>query len=95
MKIVVLGGSGFLGSHVCDQLSESRHQVLVFDRVSAPWLRPDQKMIVGYILDENKLEKAINGCNAVYNFAGISDLDRALQQPLETVKANILGNIYY
>ena len=31
MKIVVLGGSGFLGSHLCDLLSSRGHDVNIFD----------------------------------------------------------------
>ena len=52
MKTLVIGGSGFLGSHVCDKLSEAGYQVLVFDREPSPWLRPGQKMIVGDLLDD-------------------------------------------
>ena len=65
MKIVVLGGAGFLGSHVCDQLSFAGHHVRVFDRVESPWLRPDQEMILGDLLDEAKLLDAVEGCDAV------------------------------
>ena len=93
MNILVLGGSGFLGSHVCDQLSEADHKVRIYDRVESPWLRPDQEMIVGDLLDEKILEKAITGCDVVYNFAGLADLDEALEKPVETVKVNVLGNV--
>ena len=93
MNILILGGSGFLGSHVCDQLSEADHKVRIYDRVESPWLRPDQKMIVGDLLDEKILEKAIAGCDVVYNFAGLADLDEALEKPVETVKVNVLGNV--
>jgi len=41
-KIVVTGGSGFLGSHVADVLSENGHEVTVFDKVESEYLRPDQ-----------------------------------------------------
>ena len=92
MKILVLGGSGFLGSHVCDQLSEAGHAVLVFDCVVSPWLSPEQEMIVGDILDEKLIADAVKGCDAVYNFAALSDLDEALVKPIETIKVNVLGN---
>ena len=45
MKIVFFGGSGFLGSHVCDKLSDAGHDVTIVDLRPSPYLRPDQKMI--------------------------------------------------
>ena len=93
MNILVLGGSGFLGSHVCDQLSEASHKVRIFDCVESPWLRSEQEMIVGDLLDEKILAKAIAGCDVVYNFAAIADMDEALNKPIETVKVNVLGNV--
>jgi UDP-glucose 4-epimerase len=92
MKILVIGGSGFLGSYVCDNLSEDKHNVRVYDCVASPWLRPDQKMILGNVLDENLLQEAVAGCDAVYNFAALADLDEALKKPIETVRVNVLGN---
>jgi len=91
-KICVVGGSGFLGSHVSDKLSDAGYQVVIFDQIVSSWSRPEQVMIAGDILDEIALDKAVKGCDAVYNFAAIADLDEAIDKPLETVKVNILGN---
>ena len=93
MIILVLGGSGFLGSHVCDQLSDAGHKVRIFDCVESQWLRSNQEMIIGDILDEKTLLDAVEGCNAVYNFAAIADMEEALDKPIETVKVNVLGNV--
>ena len=93
MNILVLGGSGFLGSHVCDKLSEVGHKVRILDCVESPWLLPEQEMIVGDLLDEIILTKAIADCDVVYNFAAIADLNEALNKPIETVKINVLGNV--
>ena len=93
MKTLVIGGSGFIGSHVCDKLSEVGHQVRIFDRVPSPWLRTEQKMIIGDLLDDDKLAEAVNGCNVVYNFASLCDLEEAQHQPLETARINVLGNV--
>ncbi len=93
MKITVFGGAGFLGSHVCDKLSDAGHAVTIFDRTPSRWLRPDQNMVTGDILDEKAVEKAVDGSDAVYNFAGIADIGEAGTRPVDTAKYNILGNV--
>ena len=92
-KVCVIGGGGFLGSHVCDQLTHSGYQVIIFDKKESEWKNSNQMMIVADILDQQALESAIEGCDAVYNFAAIADLDDALNRPIDTAKVNILGNI--
>lgn len=91
-KVCVIGGSGFLGSHVCDQLTEAGYHALIYDRIASPWRRESQTMVKADILDESALSDAIADCEAVFNFAAIADLDDALDKPLDTVKVNILGN---
>ena len=93
LTITVFGGSGFLGAHVSDQLSESGHNVRIFDLNESPWLRDDQEMIVGDILDAEAVSSAIKGSDIVYNFAAIADLNDALNQPLRTMHINVLGNV--
>lgn len=94
MKAIVFGGSGFVGSHLADALSEAGHAVTVFDRRPAPYLRPGQKFIAGDILDPEAVARAAAGQEAVYNFAGLADIDEALARPVETVRANILGCVH-
>jgi UDP-glucose 4-epimerase len=93
-RVCVIGGSGFLGSHVADALSASGHQVCVYDRRPSSWLRDDQEMVVGDLLDVDRLSSAIAGCEIVYNFAALADLNEALDKPLETVRINVLGNAH-
>lgn len=93
MNITVFGGSGFLGSHVCDKLSDAGHSVTIFDLHSSPWVRPDQRMVTGTILDEDAVFKAVEGAEAVYNFAGLADIGESDMRPLDTAKFNILGNV--
>ena len=90
--VTVVGGSGFLGSHVADQLSEAGHHVRIYDKIDSPWKRPNQEMVVGDLLDVDLLKKTIHGSDAVYNFAALADLERASVQPIETIRINILGN---
>jgi UDP-glucose 4-epimerase len=92
MRVVVFGGSGFLGSHVADALSADGHDVVIYDIRKSPYLLPGQTMFVGDILDVASVEKAVQGCDVIYNFAGIADIDECADRPVDAVKYNIMGN---
>lgn len=92
MKTIVVGGSGFIGSHVADSLSEAGHPVTVYDLKPSPHRTPQQRFIQGDILDSASLRKAMAGQETVYNFAGLSNLDEAHEQPVESARVNVLGN---
>ena len=92
MNVLVIGGSGFLGSHTADVLTEEGYNVKIFDIVDSPYLQKGQKMIKGSILDKKAVEKAVKGCDIVYNFAGMTDIEEAHFKPLETIEGNIVGN---
>ena len=94
MKSIVTGGSGFLGSHVADALSESGHDVTIFDRETSSYLREDQRMVVGDICDQKQVMAVVEGNDIVYHFAGIADIHEAIDNPVDTVKYNILGTTF-
>ena len=91
-KVVVFGGSGFIGSHVADRLTDEGYKVIIFDLKKSPYLREEQEMVIGNILDADAVRRTVKGCDYVYNFAGVADIDYASQHPLDTVTHNILGN---
>ena len=93
MKIVFFGGSGFLGSHVCDKLSEAGHEVTIVDLRPSPYLRPGQKMVTGSLLDEELVNTVVSGADAVFDFAGLADIGESNQTPVETARINVLGNV--
>ena len=90
MKIAVTGGSGFIGSHVVDQLVAAGHDVLVLDG-----LRPDYAPHVAHrsvdVVDVDAMTAALRGVDIVYHLAGASDVDKALNDPLGTVRLNVQG----
>ncbi len=93
MKITVFGGSGFLGSHICDKLTEAGHEVTIVDLNPSPWLKPEQKMLVGSILDEETVDKAVADADFVFNYAGIADIGEANNRPVDTARLNVVGNV--
>ena len=93
MKVTVLGGSGFLGSHVADHLSATGHEVVVFDCVPSQWIQPNQQMVVGDITDYGSVVEATMDAEAVFNFAAVADIAEARLDPIKSANINILGNI--
>jgi UDP-glucose 4-epimerase len=90
-KVLVIGGAGFMGSHTADELSKLGYQVTLYDRISSPWLRPDQEMVVGDVNDLEKLQKAMENVTYLYHFAGIADIGESRRKPYETIEANVMG----
>lgn len=93
MNILVFGGSGFLGSHVCDKLSDAGHRVTIADLHPSPYLRGDQAMLVGNLLDEEFVNNAVSSADVVFNYAGLADIGEAAQRPIDTARVNVLGNV--
>ena len=93
MKITVWGGSGFLGSHICDALSDAGHLVTIADVKPSPWVQDGQEMITANVLDEEAVARSLQDADYVFNFSGIADIDEANDQPLRSAEINILGNL--
>lgn len=93
-KVVVFGGSGFLGSHVADFLSDKGYDVYIFDLISSQYVREDQHMIVGNILDRKAIENVIENAFYVFHFAAIADIKEAQEKPVQAVEINVLSTTY-
>jgi UDP-glucose 4-epimerase len=90
-KVLVTGASGFLGSHIADALAEIGYEVIVFDLIESQFLQKSQKMVVGDILDYEALSENVKGCEYVYHFAGVADIDESGKNPEKTTLVNIIG----
>lgn len=93
MKVLVLGGSGFLGSHVADTLTNAGYEVYIYDLKESPYLNCKQTMILGNILNKEKLGESIRGMDYVFHFAGLADLDEAADKPIASVELNVLSTV--
>ena len=91
-KVTVFGGSGFLGSHVADKLSNSGFEVTICDQKKSNYLSKNQKFMKCDILDLADVKAVLKGADIVYNFAALADLNDGKNKPLQTININILGN---
>ena len=78
---------------MADHLSGAGYDVIIYDCSESQWLQSNQEIVIGDVLDVDKLHQTVAGADAVYNFAALADLNQALEQPLKTANINILGNL--
>jgi UDP-glucose 4-epimerase len=89
MNVLVTGGSGFIGSHIVDELINSGYSVRVLD--IKPPHRNDVDFFKGSILSLDNIEKSLEDIDIVYHLGGFSNIDMVKGSPLETIQLNIEG----
>jgi UDP-glucose 4-epimerase len=97
MKVVVTGGAGFIGSHVCDLLASRGDHVVVIDDLSTGFRSNlegiDAELVEGSILDAPLLDRHITGAGAVVHLAARGSVPRSLDDPMATHVANATGTL--
>lgn len=93
-KAIVFGGSGFLGSHVADELSARNYEVVIFDRVVSPYLSAKQQMVTGDILNREDVRNAVKDMDVVYHFAAMADIHEARENPVAAASFNVMGTMH-
>ncbi len=100
MDALVTGGAGFIGSHLCEHLLALGHRVTVLDDLStgsyeniAPLLdHPGMRFELGSILDEDALERALEGVDSVFHLAAAVGVELIVERPLEGLATNVRGS---
>jgi len=90
-NILITGGSGFIGSHLADELSKSGHRVTVFDNKFSKYINSKQTFIKGDLLNINDIKKSLKNIDDVFHFGALSDIDFCKKNPSQTLNLNILG----
>jgi len=92
-KIVIFGGSGFLGSYVADEFTRRGYKVTIADINPSPYLQPTQQFVHVNVMEMAEVLNVIEGASFVYNFVAIANLDDAIHQPINTFAINVMGNL--
>jgi dihydroflavonol-4-reductase len=70
-RVLVTGGSGFIGQHLVSALAARGRRVRVLDLRAPTRAVPEVQTIVGSVLDADAVDRALNGVDAVYHLAGL------------------------
>jgi len=96
-KVLVTGGAGFLGSHVCEQLRAQRRAVVVLDNLSTGSRDNldgfDVEFVHGSVLDEASLHAAMRGVDKIVHLAALPSVARSVEEPLATHHACATGTL--
>lgn len=98
-KILVTGGAGFIGSHLCQKLLAAGCEVRVIDDLSTGSIgniaqfKNNKKFefIEGTVRDEKIMNELILRCDTVYHLAAAVGVNLIVEKPVHTIKTNIHG----
>jgi UDP-glucose 4-epimerase len=89
-KVIVTGGSGFIGSHVVDALKDAGYEVTVLD-----YGVPPHRQDVGFenvdLMDMSSVLSATDGAGHIFHLAAVSNVNYAYKHPVYTTALNVVG----
>jgi len=92
-KVVVTGGSGFIGSHVVDALMDAGHRVTVIDHRVRP-----HRSDVGFedvdLMDLSSVLEATKGVEHIFHLAAVSNVNYAYKYPVYSTALNVMGTTH-
>src|SRR3954451_22440083 len=90
MRVLVTGGSGFIGSHVVDAVIEAGHEPRIFDVIESSW-HCDVDTFIGDLTDVEALRLAAGGCDAIAHLGAIADVNHVAADPGYSERVNAGG----
>jgi UDP-glucose 4-epimerase len=99
MRVLVTGGAGFIGSHLCERLVEDGHTVTAMDNFSTGRAAnltglvdsPDFTLIEGSILDTRVLAALVSESDYIFHLAAAVGVFNIVNNPLASLLTNIRG----
>lgn len=92
MKVLITGGSGFIGSHVADKLIDKGVNVRIYDTIM-PSFRKDVEFYQGSILDMSSLGFAMHDVDIIMHLAAVADVKDVYNDPYYSENINVRGTI--
>ncbi len=99
MRMLITGGAGFIGSHLCEKYTKEGHTVLCLDNFMSGNLinirhlldYRNFKLVKGDIRDFDLLEKIMRDVDTVFNLAAQIHVDKSYIEPTLTYEVNVMG----
>ena len=93
-RVMVTGGSGFIGSHVVDKLADAGFEPRIYDLQQSPHHEPGSvDTVVGDLFDHETLSAAMEDCDVVVHLAAYADVGIVAKEPVEAEECNSRGTL--
>ena len=94
-RVLVVGGAGYIGAHVCESLVSAGYEVRIFDDFSNGLRRRTDgiftDVVVGNVLNREQLIAALSGVDAVIHLAAKKAVGESVENPLKYYQNNVGG----
>lgn len=99
MKCLILGGGGFLGSHLCQALLAQGYSVRIFDRPNLARFRILQhqeavEWMDGDFINREHVAKAVSGCDIIFHLISTTLPRSSNENPTYDVETNVIGTLH-
>ncbi|QOE07253.1 NAD-dependent epimerase/dehydratase family protein [Pseudomonas asiatica] len=97
--ILITGGAGFIGSHLCDALLEKGYAVRILDDFSTGQRgnlqvdHPRLELVEGDVADAELVTQVTAGCSAVVHLAAVASVQASVEDPVRTHQSNFIGTL--
>jgi UDP-glucose 4-epimerase len=99
VKVLITGGSGFIGSHLSDALIARGDSVVVLDDLSTGSVdnvrhlesHPRFRMIVGSVHDSDLVARLVDECDVIFHLAAAVGVKLIVESPVRTIETNVHG----
>lgn len=99
MKILITGGCGFIGSHLCDLLLKNGHEVTALDNLSTGSFanvkhldgNPNFHVVIDDVLNREIVDRLVRENDAVYHLASAVGVKLVIDEPVKTVETIVGG----
>ena len=98
MRVLITGGAGFIGSHLCDTLLAEGKEVTILDNLSTgskkniAHLQEKIRVFQGDIRDQKLVESLVAESDLVLHMAAALGVDNILENPIESISTNFYGS---
>jgi UDP-glucose 4-epimerase len=98
-RFLITGGSGFIGSHLCERLLQDGHSVVALDDLSTGYFkniaaltsRSEFQFVRGSVEDEATVNILMSQCDAVFHLASAVGVQLIIDEPVRTIRTTIHG----
>jgi UDP-glucose 4-epimerase len=92
-KILIIGGAGFIGRNLIEQLTSLDYSIRLLDIIKPAWLNNKIEFYEGNFTSDSVIEHALSDINIVYHLASTTIPQTSNEDPIFDIRSNLIGTV--